>query len=292
MNTAVAQKATSYTYGESYQRGQVEKHRQRRTNHWQPRIALAHRLVDQWVLPRLGGRPPGDITVLDVGCSIGTMAIEFAHRGFRAMGVDFDASALAIGRELAAEEGVPVEFFEGDVAEWQSPQGQPLDVALCFDIFEHLHDDELGALLQSIRRRLSPRGALVFYSFPLQFDYIFFGAKGKHWPLVPFTWLRPALFERMTRAYAALLDVGLLLSTGQSYKERIKKVPHCNPTTRARLNDVLLRAGYEVGYIDTGNLYDFDAGRRKLFAKQPVAHRMVYGVAYPASAGASAVTSA
>ncbi|MGH8221516.1 MAG: hypothetical protein ACREQZ_00950, partial [Woeseiaceae bacterium] len=82
MTAGASPKRTSYMYGEAYQRAQVEKHRQRHTNHWRQRIALAHRLVNQWVLPRFLGRDPHDITVLDVGCSIGTMAIEFAQRGF------------------------------------------------------------------------------------------------------------------------------------------------------------------------------------------------------------------
>jgi len=281
MTAGVAPKPTSYTYGEAYQLGQVEKHRQRRTNHWQPRIALAHRLVDEWVLPRFEGRHPKEIRVLDVGCSIGTMAIEFALRGFTAGGVDFDGSALAIARQLCHEEGVSVEWFQGDVADWQKAGRGSIDVALCFDIFEHLHDDELGAMLQAIRRQLSPRAALVFYSFPLQFDYVFFSRDFISWPLVPFRWLRPERFESLTRAYAAILDAGLLLATSKSYRERVEKEPHCNPTTPSRLHAILLRAGYEVALIRTDDIYPFRPHIRRRFASQPVADRQVYGVAYP-----------
>ena len=273
-------KATSYAYGEEYQRAQVEKHRNRKSNHWQPRLALAHRIVDEWVLPRFSDRPLQDVVLIDVGCSIGTMAIEFAKRGFRARGVDFDAAALAIGRDLCREEGVRVEFHRGDVADWQKASGEQVDVAVCFDIFEHLHDDELGAMLQAIRRQMSDRGTLVFYSFPLQFDYIFFSRDPLSWPLVPFKWLSPQRFERVTRAYAAILDAALLLATGQSYKERIKKLAHCNPTTAARLHDILTRAGYDVAMMETTNLYPFKMHIQKRFARQPIARRQVYGVAY------------
>jgi len=31
---------------------------------------------------------------LDVGCSIGTVAIEMAHKGYHSIGVDFDDKAL------------------------------------------------------------------------------------------------------------------------------------------------------------------------------------------------------
>jgi 2-polyprenyl-3-methyl-5-hydroxy-6-metoxy-1,4-benzoquinol methylase len=273
-------KATSFGYGEEYQREQVEKHRARATNHWKPRIALAHELIDRYVLPRLGPRDPRSIKVLDVGCSIGTMAIEMALRGFTAYGVDFDAAALRIARDLAAEEGAAVEFFQADVAQWRPPLGG-IDIALCFDIFEHLHDDELGALLQSLRRVLSDRGSLVFYTFPLQYDYLFFSRDVLHWPLWPLRRLSRPAFDRVVRAYAAACDVALLLTTGQSYKDRIKTHSHCNPTTRARLEDVFKRAGYQVAFVETANLYPFKPHVARRFAGQPAADRHLYGVAHP-----------
>ncbi len=276
-------KDTSFAYGEQYQREQVEKHRGRATNHWKPRIACAHELIERYALPRLGPRDPRSVQVLDVGCSIGTMAIEMALRGFSSYGVDFDESALRIGRELAADEGAAVKFFKGDLAEWRPPMGD-IDIALCFDIFEHLHDDELGALLQSLRRVLSSRGSLVFYTFPLQYDYLFFSRNAVHWPLWLFRWLPDASFDRLVRAYAAAWDAALLLATGQSYRERIKKHSHCNPTTRARLEDILRRAGYHVAFIETANIYPFKPHVTRRFAGRSAAHRHLYGVAYPASA--------
>jgi SAM-dependent methyltransferase len=232
------------------------------------------------VLPRLN-RAAADVTVVDVGCSIGTMSIECAARGFRTYGVDFDRAALEIARELAAEEGVSPEFHLGDVAEWSASFGRPIDIALCFDIFEHLHDDELGSLLQSLRRQLSPEGALIFYTFPLQYDYVFYSRGPLHWPLVPFKWLSPERFERVTRAYASLLDTGLLLATGKTYKERIKKLSHCNPTTKARLGDILQRAGFTIACLESTQLYPFGIRTQRRFANHAIAHRNVYGVAYP-----------
>jgi 2-polyprenyl-3-methyl-5-hydroxy-6-metoxy-1,4-benzoquinol methylase len=279
--SAAPPKTTSYAYGEAYQREQIEKHRTRATNHWRDRIALAHSLVDKWALPRLGDRRPQDTRVLDVGCSVGTMAIEFALRGFRAAGIDFDAAALAIAQQLCAEEGVAVELFQGDVAEWRPQSGDHMDIVLCFDIFEHLQDDELGSMLQSIRRLMSASGTLIFYSFPLQFDYLFFSRDFLSWPLAPFRRLAPQRFERLTRAYASLLDSGLLLTTGKNYKERIKPLPHCNPTTRERLRDILQRAGFEIACIETTNIYADKPHIRRRFSAQPIAHRQVYGAAWP-----------
>lgn len=281
MKKDAAPKATSFQYGEEYQSSQVEKHRNRQVNHWQPRIRLAHELIDKWVLPRCQGRAFKDIAILDVGCSIGTMAIEMASRGFKSYGVDFDASAIAIAKKLCAEDGVAVEFCQGDVAEWGGEHGFKVDLALCFDIFEHLHDDELGAMLQSIRRFLRKDGALVFYTFPLQYDYLFFSREILSWPLWPFRWLSPKCFERLVRGYALLCDIVLLFATGKTYKERIARISHCNPTTKDRLTAILQRAGYEVAFIETDNIYPFLPKIKKRFLRQPSAHRNLYGVAYP-----------
>lgn len=276
-------KATSYEYGRQYQLEQAEKHRHRHENHWRPRIALAHTLIDRYVLPRLPGVPAGDIRTIDVGCSIGTMAIEMALRGFKSHGVDFDAAALEIARSLAREEHVSVEFFQCDVAELGTVTDTPFDIAVCFDIFEHLHDDELGAFLQFIRRRLSSRGALVFYTFPLQFDYLFFSRDPVHWPLMLVKWLPERWFERVVRAYAALIDACLLVATGKSYRERIAGLPHCNPTTKLRLQGILERAGFSIEVIETDNIYPFKRHVADRFRKHPIAHRNLYGVARPAA---------
>jgi len=275
----------AFPYGEAYQLEQVEKHRARATNRWRDRIALAHELVEKWARPRLAARTPADISILDVGCSVGTMAIEFALRGYRAAGVDFDGAALDIARGLCKEEGASVDFYRGDVADWRELANRTLDVVLCFDIFEHLHDDQLGSMLRAIRREMSPSGTLIFYSFPLQFDYLFFSRDALSWPLLPFTLLSPARFTRLTRAYASLLDAALLLATGATYKERIKNLSHCNPTTRERLVDILERSGFDIASIETGNIYPDKPHIKRRFARQPIAHRQVFGAAYPRQSG-------
>ena len=66
-------------YGRDYQLAQADKYRNRAHNHWRPRITLGCRLVEEHALPRMPGREKGGITLVDVGCSIGTFAIEFAR---------------------------------------------------------------------------------------------------------------------------------------------------------------------------------------------------------------------
>ncbi len=276
-------KATSFAYGRQHQETLREKYRNRHTNHWQFRLKPADDLMARYVTPRLGSRPREETVVVDVGCSIGTFAIEYSKQGYRSYGVDFDPVALEIARDLCREEGGSAEFVCGDVSDWKYGF-PPIDVAICFDIFEHLHDDELGSFLTAVRKQLSDVGSLVFHTFPTQFDFLFFARRLLTLPLLPFRSLPPRLFERLVKAYAALVDVGFLATRGETYKERIKLTGHCNPSTKERLTDNLGRAGYEILYIDTSQLYRFQPKRQRQFTGQPVSHRNLYGVAIPREA--------
>jgi SAM-dependent methyltransferase len=276
-------KSTSFAYGKEYQLGQVEKYRNRRNNHWKFRIELVQRLVEDYALPRLEAKQKKDIVIVDVGCSIGTFAIEFAKMGYCSYGIDFDNSALEIARQLAQEENVSPIFVCNDISDWGS-KFQNIDIAICSDIFEHLHDDELGSFLVSIKKQLSKKGILVFHTFPLQYDYIFFSRPYIGYPLIPFSYLSNSKFNIIVKIYSCFVDIGFLLTKGAIYKEIIKRRSHCNPTTTERLTDILQRSGYEIIFMDSSNLYDFYEFKKsiqKRLAYQSITHRNLYGVAIP-----------
>ena len=265
-------KETSWEYGREYQLHQADKYRTRDTHHWKPKIELAHRLVEQYAVPRLGKRAPEQMVVVDVGCSIGTFAIEFQKAGYRSYGVDFDAVALEIGRELAREEGVSPEFVCADVSNW--PDGfPPIDVAVCFDIFEHLHDDEIGSFLTSIRRQLNKQGCVVFFTTPTEYDRIFRN-RFRRLPLLPFAWLSSKRFASITKAYAGFLDIVFLLTEGLTYRDSIAREGHCNPLSAERLAAIFGRAGYQIVTLESADLFE-----SRPFSKQPIAHKHLYGVA-------------
>lgn len=267
-------------YGTAYQRDQAAKFRARRTNHWRQRIALAFDLVERHALPRLGNVPRGAVHAVDVGCSIGTFAIECALRGFRATGIDLDPSALAIALELASEEGVSPAFFCADLAQWE-PQA-PIDIAIAFDIFEHLHDDQVGAMLATLRRMMSPQGSLVFHTFPTEFDYIFFENNGAlAEPLLPFAAEPPGDFERRTRALAARLEAETIQRGGLPRRDAIRTEQHCNPTGRRRLKFILERAGFDPIVLETAHLYEWSRDLADRFRGQPIVDRNLYGIAVP-----------
>jgi len=271
-------KETSYEYGLSYQLEQVEKHKNRYTNHWKERVNTAHRLVENYLKDK-DNIFKEKIKILDVGCSIGTIAIEMAAKGHEVYGVDFDEDAIKVGKKLCKEEGVDVNFIHSDVSSPNLLDKGPFDIALCFDIFEHLHDDELGAFLSHIKKSLKADGVLIFYSFPLQYDYIFYGRWYTRLPLRLLRWLPLKIFEKLVKSYAALLDSLLILFTGKSYQKRISKEAHCNPTTIERLSNILKRGGFTIENIDSGNIYPFQKHINQLFSKHPVANRQVWGLA-------------
>ena len=279
MATVEKPKATSFEYGESYQNNQLEKYHNRDSNHWRFRVELAHRLVDEHCLPRLRDKSAGEIVVVDVGCSIGTFAIEFAKAGFRAYGIDFDRHALELAEQLAREEGATATFLHGDVAEWTA-HSEPIDIAICFDLFEHLHDDELGALLQSLRRQLSPQGTLVFHTYPTQYIYLILNRWVKR-VMGPIRSLPPAQFDRVLRAIASLYDFASIVRTNTTRQDRIKMEGHCNPTTMDRLSDILARAGYDIVHIEYAQLYPQNSRYLQQFLHQPLSHQNLFGVAVP-----------
>lgn len=270
-------KATSYEYGRAYQLHQAEKFRQRQSNRWRIRIALAFELFDRFVLPRLSREPRGTV-VVDVGCSVGTFAIEFSKRGFQAFGVDFDPAAIEIATELSREERASARFVCQDVSDFSQTQGKTIDVAVCFDIFEHLHDDELGSLLQSLKRNLSAGGHLIFHTYPSQYGYIFQNG-GLRLPLIPLAWLGAGLFSRLARSYAAALDGAWILARGASHRESIKLDGHCNLLTVERVGDILRRSGFEIVSLESANLYGLSPAAGRIFSRQPLAHQNIYGVA-------------
>ncbi|MCX5694888.1 MAG: class I SAM-dependent methyltransferase [Candidatus Omnitrophica bacterium] len=282
-------KETSFEYGKAHQELMLDKYRKSKivseSNTQYLRVVLAHELVNKYVLPRLKSKLPSEITLVDVGCSVGLFAIEFAKNGYKSFGVDFDPAALEIAKRLNLEEGTNATFSRMDASDWNL--NLSIDIALCFDLFEHLHDDELGALLYGIKNRLSQQGCLVFHTLPLQYDYLFWNeATG----IIKF----PALlrlfknistksFSRMVAIYALCLDVLNLCRGRTVYKETIKKSGHCNPLTRERLEDILCRSGYEIIFIESGFLgqVQLDPRDREFFHKQPVTHRSLRGVAVP-----------
>ena len=120
---------------------------------WEPRgpFAMLHWLASaRAALVPPAGRPGA--VLVDLGCGAGLLAPHLAGKGYRHVGVDLTASALA----LAAAHGV--DPIRGDVTAVPLADGCA-DVVTAGEILEHVADH--GAAVAEACRLLRPGGLLV-----------------------------------------------------------------------------------------------------------------------------------
>jgi len=263
-------------YSDKYVRVQLEKFHNRATNHWQHHISLAHSLVE-----RHANAAPS--RMLDLGCSIGTFALEFALKGYETIGLDLDPKSLATGKHLEQELGCKCIWQEGDASNFTLDA--PVDTVISFDLFEHLFDDQLSGMMRSAYNALNDDGTFIFHTFPTQYDHIFYRNNFFPLPLIPFKNLPAKKFAALTQAYAKVLDGYYLLRRGKTYWDIIAETVHPNPLSTQRLKVFLENAGFTVelmeSSVDTVNPLKPNQGRvsEQHFRHQPVAHRSIWGVA-------------
>jgi SAM-dependent methyltransferase len=100
-------------------------------------------------------------SVLDIACGPGYHALEFARRGVNAAGLDLRAEMVELALSKAANEGLEVDFFVGDMRSFDL--AQPVDLAICmFDSIDALlTNDDLIAHLRCVAANLTPGGLYV-----------------------------------------------------------------------------------------------------------------------------------
>jgi len=109
---------------------------------------------------RHAGRPLS--SMIDIACGPGYHALLFAKRGVRTTGLDLRPEMVEFGRELAAMEGVEVNWIASDMRNFTL--AQPVDLALTsYDSVDCLlTQDEIVEHFRAVARNLTPRGLYVF----------------------------------------------------------------------------------------------------------------------------------
>jgi SAM-dependent methyltransferase len=103
--------------------------------------------------------PPGS-RILDVPCGDGRLGIELARRGYRLTGVDISAEFLSAARQIAAGEGLAMEWRQSDMRDL--PWRAEFDGAFCGgSSFGFLGDEGDQAFLDAVARTLKPGARLV-----------------------------------------------------------------------------------------------------------------------------------
>lgn len=263
-------------YTHRYVESQLEKFRNRHNNHFGNHIRLAKGLIAKY-----GPQPPS--ILLDIGCSIGTFALEFALDGYNTIGLDFDPKSLEQGRKLAMELGCNPEWICADARNFSL--NEEVDIVVCFDLFEHLDDDSILKMLDCIYMNLKEDGVLIFHTFPTEYNHVFYKHKLSCIPLIPFKSLSPKIFERITACYSRLLDIFYLLRYAKTHKGYIARTVHPNPLSEQRLKCFLNNTGFEIlsfgKALDSINPLKPNQGvlAKKYFSQQPIACRSLFGAA-------------
>ena len=105
----------------------------------------------------------GDVNhlhVLDLGTGTGRAAMALARRGAIVTGVDASSEMLSVARRRAAEEGLSIEFSEGDAHALAFPD-RAFDAAVCFRLLMHVPDWRLA-----VRELCRVAGARVVFDYP------------------------------------------------------------------------------------------------------------------------------
>lgn len=111
------------------------------------------------VLELTGVSPPG--AVLDLCCGPGRHTVEFAHKGFSAVGVDLTEEYLEEARRRSSDHDVEIELVRSDMRDFSRPDSFDLAVNLftSFGFFEDEEDDL--KVLRNLYNSLKPDGHVV-----------------------------------------------------------------------------------------------------------------------------------
>jgi SAM-dependent methyltransferase len=111
----------------------------------------------------LRGRLPAGCTVLDAGCGTGRNLVYLLQAGYRVLGADADADAVAAVRRMAAElaPGTPADAFRVEPVEAMSFADGVADVVVSSAVLHFARDEaHFWSMLRGTWRVLRPGGTL------------------------------------------------------------------------------------------------------------------------------------
>jgi len=122
--------------------------------------------------------------LLEIGCGGGQASIAFAKQGAFVAGKDLSEEQLAFARELAAQEGVRVEFHQGTVEVLPEFADRSLDIV--FSAWALPYVEHIGSCFREVHRVLRPGGLFVFsYGHPFSYKV---SERGPPWTVTGRYW--------------------------------------------------------------------------------------------------------
>jgi 2-polyprenyl-3-methyl-5-hydroxy-6-metoxy-1,4-benzoquinol methylase len=106
---------------------------------------------------------PGNKRILDIGCSGGLHALEFAKRGFSITGVDIEPSAIELAKKRSADNRQKIEYMIIDIEKDElSSSGKFNLIYSIGNVLSHVIKNNLIYVLRKIRGWLDDDGIFLF----------------------------------------------------------------------------------------------------------------------------------
>lgn len=262
-------------YSKEYFDDHVDKYLNRDNNHQGIKISAIKELTKEMEFT----------VVLDLGCCIGTFALEFALYGKKTIGLDLSLYALQSGKRLAKAQKVQdrVSFINASAA-FIPLNDNSIDIIFAEDIVEHLTPELLNRMLKESYRILRPNGKIIIHTFPTKYsntlDLI------EHKNILFLLYLFSLLPKVFIESFLYILDrfvfpLVYYILRGKSWKLTVMQDPHCNLQTLNSLKKELIRAKFEITSIYSTNLYKnfFPKKYFAMFAQSQVSKRNLISVA-------------
>lgn len=94
---------------------------------------------------------------LDLGCGLGRHTILFAKNGFTTKAFDLSNEAIERTKEYAENEGVKVEFKQGDMLNLPY-EDESIDCILCRNVISHTDTEGIKKIICELKRVLKEKG--------------------------------------------------------------------------------------------------------------------------------------
>jgi SAM-dependent methyltransferase len=102
-------------------------------------------------------------SILDLGCGIGRHSLELARRGYQVTGVDRTKGYLDKARKQAEEEGLNIEFVQGDMRLFSRPDAfdRAISMLTSFSYFEDPQEDK--RVVENVYKSLKVGGGFIIH---------------------------------------------------------------------------------------------------------------------------------